>query len=157
MKRLEPKGICKRYSGVDILKDVNVFVNEGELVSVLGVSGAGKTTLFNVLSGLELPEAGQVLLQGRDITGKPGNVSYMLQKDLLLPYRKVVDNVALPLLIGGMPKKEARAKAAAYFSEFAIDGCQEISPPMIRRYAPAGGFAAYFFGFQRRGLVGRAL
>ncbi len=131
MKRLEAKGICKRYSGVDILKDVNVFVNEGELVSVLGVSGAGKTTLFNVLSGLELPEAGQVLLQGRDITGKPGNVSYMLQKDLLLPYRKVVDNVALPLLIGGMPKKEARAKAAAYFAEFAIDGCQEKYPRQL--------------------------
>lgn len=131
MKRLEAKGICKGYGGVEIIRDVDVHLNEGELVCILGVSGAGKTTLFHVLSGLELPEAGQVFLQGQEITGKPGNVSYMLQKDLLLPYRKVVDNVALPLLIGGMPKKEARAKAGAYFAEFAIDGCQEKYPHQL--------------------------
>ena len=59
-----------------------------------------------------------VLLEGKDIIGKPGNVAYMLQKDLLLPYRTIVDNVALPLMIRGMKKAEAREKASTYFAEF---------------------------------------
>ena len=63
------------------------------MTCVTGVSGSGKTTVFNVLSGLLKPQTGKVLLDGRDITGKPGNVSYMLQKDLLLPYRELPDRM----------------------------------------------------------------
>jgi len=68
-----------------------------------------------MIAGLNLPDEGNIYLDGEDITGKPGQVSYMLQKDLLLPYRTIVDNVALPLIIRGMKKKEARAKAMSYF------------------------------------------
>ena len=102
-----------------------------ELVSLLGISGGGKTTLFNVIAGLSLPDQGQVLLDGRDITGRPGNVSYMLQKDLLLPYRTIVDNVALPLLIKGAGKKEAREKASAYFSQFGLEGTEMKYPGQL--------------------------
>ena len=97
-------------------------------MSLLGVSGGGKTTLFNVIAGLNKPQTGEVLLNGEDISGKPGRISYMMQKDLLLPYRTIEDNVALPLLIHGMKKTEARKKVGAYFAEFGIDGTQKKYP-----------------------------
>ena len=68
-------------------------------------AGGGKTTLFNVISGLTEPDEGRVFLDGEDITGKPGRISYMLQKDLLLPYRTVEDNVALPPSSAGRKEK----------------------------------------------------
>ena len=85
--------------------------------------------MFNVISGLTKPDEGQVFLDGEEITGKPGRISYMLQKDLLLPYRTIEDNVALPLLIRGMKKKEARAQAAPYFAEFGLEGTQKTVSP----------------------------
>ena len=72
-----------------------------------------------------------MLLDGDDITGIPGKVSYMLQKDLLLPYRTVEDNVALPLVIGGMKKKEARQKVAPYFEEFGLLGTEKKYPAQL--------------------------
>lgn len=114
-----------------MLEDISISLQKGELVSLLGVSGAGKTTLFNVISGLYRPETGQVLLNGEDVTGKPGRISYMLQKDLLLPYRTVVDNVALPLIVKGTPKKEARARAWDLFAQFGLDGTQKKYPHQL--------------------------
>ena len=108
---LRAEGICKSYDGRAIIRDVSLRLDQGELVCLLGVSGAGKTTLFHALSGLEQPEAGRVLLSGEDITGRPGKISYMLQKDLLLPHKKVADNVALPLVLRGEKPKAAREKA----------------------------------------------
>ena len=91
---LEARGISKSFGGNKVLENVDFTLKKGELVCLLGVSGAGKTTLFNILSGLMTPDCGQVLLNGESITGRPGKISYMLQKDLLLPYRTVVDNIA---------------------------------------------------------------
>lgn len=87
--------------------------------------------MFNVISGLTKPDEGQVFLDGEEITGKPGRISYMLQKDLLLPYRTIEDNVALPLMIRGMKKKEARVKAAPYFAEFGLEGTQKQYPRQL--------------------------
>ena len=78
-----------------------------------------------------MPDKGNVLLEGEDITGKPGKVSYMLQKDLLLPYRTILDNVALPLIVRGMKKKEAREKAAGFFEEFGLEGTEKKYPAQI--------------------------
>ena len=80
--------IEKSYDGRMILQDVSLQLQSGELVCLLGVSGAGKTTLFHILSGLERPERGEVFLGERDITGQPGDISYMLQRDLLLPQKQ---------------------------------------------------------------------
>jgi ABC-type nitrate/sulfonate/bicarbonate transport system ATPase subunit len=106
-------------------------LNEGEIVSLLGVSGGGKTTLFNLIAGLTTPDEGNIYLQGEEVTGKPGNVSYMLQKDLLLPYRTILDNVALPLTVRGMKKSEAREKAAGYFEEFGLLGAEKKYPSEV--------------------------
>ena len=129
MAVLEVKNVTFSYDGVNkILNDVNLRLNDGELVCLLGVSGGGKTTLFNIIAGLLEPQQGEVLLNGEDITGQSGKVSYMLQKDMLLPYRTVEDNVALPLIIKGMKKKEAREKVGGYFEEFGIEGTQKRYP-----------------------------
>lgn len=123
--------VSKSFGAQAVLQDVQLSLQEGELVCLLGVSGAGKTTLFNVISGLMEPDEGQVLLNGEDVTGRPGKISYMLQKDLLLPYRTVLDNVSLPLQVRGVPKKEARARAAAYFEKFGLQGTEKKYPDKL--------------------------
>ena len=131
MSELIVENVSKSYDGRKIIKNISLALHEGELVSILGVSGGGKTTLFNVISGLTEPDEGRVLLDGEDITGKPGRISYMLQKDLLLPYRTVEDNVALPLLLRGEKKKAAREQVRPYFEEFGLEGTQKQYPAQL--------------------------
>lgn len=131
MEILRAENINKSFGEKQVLKDVSITLNEGEIISLLGVSGSGKTTLFNVLSGIYKPDSGSVLLKDEDVTGKPGKISYMLQKDLLFPYRKVIDNVALPLILNGMSKKQARAKADPLFEVFGLEGTQLKYPAQL--------------------------
>ena len=129
MNKLEVHNVSYFYDGkTTVIENINLTLGKGELVSLLGVSGGGKTTLFNVIAGLNAPQTGEILLDGADITGKPGKISYMMQKDLLLPYRTIEDNVALPLLLHGMKKAEARRKVSACFAEFGIEGTQKKYP-----------------------------
>lgn len=123
--------VSKSFDGVPVLENISLQLHEKELVALLGVSGGGKTTLFNVISGLLLPDEGKVFLDGEEITGKPGKVSYMLQKDLLLPYRTIEDNVALPLLIKGEKRKTAREKVQPFFQEFGLEGTQKQYPAQL--------------------------
>ena len=123
--------ISKWSDGRCILKDVSLHLETGELVCLLGVSGAGKTTLFHTLSGLETPEEGQVFVSGQEITGKPGSISYMLQKDLLLPHKRMLDNVALPLVLRGESKQAAREKAQPYFAQFGLEGTEAQYPAQL--------------------------
>ena len=131
MNKLEVKNISKSFDGKPVLKDVSIELNRGELVCLLGVSGGGKTTLFNVISGLLSPDNGHVLLDGEDITNQSGHISYMLQKDLLLPYRTIEDNAALPLLLKGEKKKDARKKVSPLFEQFGLDGTQKKYPSQL--------------------------
>lgn len=132
MATLEVRDVTFSYDGVtNILENINLELRDGELVSLLGVSGGGKTTLFNVIAGLNRPQKGQVLLNGEDITGKTGRVSYMLQKDMLLPYRTVEDNIALPLIIKGTKKKEARKIVEGQMERFGIAGTERKYPSQL--------------------------
>jgi len=131
MAVLNVNGVSKSFEDGQVIENISIELQKGEIVSLLGVSGGGKTTLFNIIAGLSIPDSGSVVLGGEDITGKPGNVSYMLQKDLLLPYRTIVDNVALPLMIRGMKKAEAREKAASYFEEFGLAGTEQKYPTQL--------------------------
>ncbi|MBP3872659.1 MAG: ABC transporter ATP-binding protein [Lachnospiraceae bacterium] len=128
---LEARHVTKEYDGRTIIRDISIHLERGELISLLGLSGSGKTTLFHVLSGLTRPETGQVLFGGEDITGRPGSVSYMQQKDLLLAHKKVIDNVSLPLVLRGIRKKEARSAAEPLFAQFGIEGTQYQYPAQL--------------------------
>lgn len=131
MAELRTKHITKQFDQRTIIKDISIVLHDTEIVSLLGISGSGKTTLFNVISGLLKPEEGQILLNGTDITGQAGHISYMLQKDLLLPYRTIEDNVSLPLIIKGTKKKEAREKVRPYFKEFGLSGTEKKYPSQL--------------------------
>lgn len=128
---LEACDLVLAWEGEIIVSDVSFALAAGELVCLVGRSGSGKTTLFHALAGLTEPVRGRVLLDGADITGKPGHVSYMLQKDLLLPERRVLDNVMLPLFAEGMAKREARAKADELFVEFGLAGTERLYPHQL--------------------------
>lgn len=131
MSLLNVENVSKSFDGEAIIADISLELHKGEIVSLLGVSGGGKTTLFNIIAGLSVPDSGNVCLDGEVITGKPGLVSYMLQKDLLLPYKTIEDNVALPLRIKGMKKAEARQKAAGYFEQFGLSGTEKKYPSQL--------------------------
>ena len=131
MEKLTAEKITVIYDGENIIEDIDIHLCDGEVVSLLGVSGSGKTTLFNVLSGLSLPDNGRVLLDGEDVTGQTGKMSYMLQKDLLLPHYTVLDNVALPLIVRGEKKKIAREKALEHFDFFGLEGTEKKYPHQL--------------------------
>lgn len=120
--------INKSYGNKDVLADISLHVPAGKIVSLLGPSGVGKTTLFNLIAGLELPDRGSIQLNNEEITDKRGKVSYMLQKDLLLPYKTMEENLALPLILKGVKKKAALKKVAAYLPEFGLSGVEKVYP-----------------------------
>lgn len=131
MSDLVVKQVSLAYEKENIIENITIELHDNELVCLLGTSGGGKTTLFNIISGLCKPDKGQILLNSKDITGEPGHISYMLQKDLLLPYKTIEDNVALPLFIKGVKKKEAREKVRSYFEEFGLKGTQKKYPHQL--------------------------
>jgi ABC-type nitrate/sulfonate/bicarbonate transport system ATPase subunit len=126
----EPKGVTSpavvatalekegQFRLIPTLENLSLYVEKGEFVSIVGPSGCGKTTLFNLISGLEEPDQGQILLDGVDITGKRGHVSYMLQNDLLFPWRTILENSILGMEIQGIPRAIAREKARSLLAEF---------------------------------------
>src|SRR6185437_8739015 len=109
------------------LAPVTLSIPQGRFISLIGPSGCGKTTIFNIVAGLLQPTSGRVFIDGSDATGTIGRVGYMLQKDLLLPWRTVLDNVILGMEIQGVTLKQARERAL----------------PLLRRYGLAGFEYAY--------------
>ncbi|WP_368504887.1 ABC transporter ATP-binding protein [Alkalihalophilus sp. As8PL] len=106
------------------IQRLNMVVREGDFLSILAPSGAGKSTIFRLLTELERPQQGQILYElNQDI-----QIGYMPQRDLLLEWRTVLDNVTLPLELKGVKKKKARGLAAPYFSDFGLEGTQEHYP-----------------------------
>lgn len=125
------EAISKTLGGLLTLKRVDIRAADREFVGILGPSGCGKSTLFNIISGLMLPDSGRVVIGGRDVTGCPGMVSYMRQKDLLLPSRNVLDNVCIPLLLKGVKLKEARQEAKRHLQTFGLAGFEHHYPAQL--------------------------
>lgn len=120
-----PAGVLPTLRGIDL------SVREGEFVSLIGPSGCGKSTLFNIISGLERPDRGVVKKDGRDITGQPGHVSYMLQKDCLFPWRTVLDNAIVGAEVQGMPRQQAREKARELLPVFGLERFADEYPARL--------------------------
>lgn len=130
---LEARGLTLSWDGGAhvVVRDIGLAVSCGEVICLVGKSGCGKTTILHALSGLTKPLAGQVLLHGEDISGRPGRVSYMLQKDLLIPSKRIIDNVCLPLVVQGKGREEARAQVAPLFERFGLAGCEHKWPSQL--------------------------
>ncbi|MDO4797185.1 MAG: ATP-binding cassette domain-containing protein [Coriobacteriales bacterium] len=130
---LEARGLTLSWDDgkTIVARDVSLQVWPAEVVCLVGRSGGGKTTLLHALSGLTTPLAGEVLMHGTNITGEQGHVSYMLQKDLLLPHLRIVDNVCLPLTLAGMDRSEAHTKVAPLFERFGLAGTEHSWPSQL--------------------------
>src|SRR5437870_9810373 len=113
------------------LAPITLSIPQGRFVSLIGPSGCGKTTIFNIIAGLLEPTGGRVLIDGEDATGTIGHVSYMLQKDLLLPWRTVLDNVILGMEIRGIAKRDARMRAAQFLHSYGLGGFENHYPSAL--------------------------
>lgn len=132
---LEAVGVSKSFlSGVvriQVLQRLSIAVFPAELTLISGPSGCGKSTLFNVIAGLQAPTSGQVRVDGDDVTGMIGLVGYMLQKDLLLSWRTVLDNIVLGMEIRGVPVAEARERALPYLRKYGLAGFEHVYPSAL--------------------------
>lgn len=129
--KLKVENIKKKFNNIAIIEDVNFYVKENEFVSILGPSGSGKSTIFNIIAGLMQPDRGKVFINQEDYTGKVGHVSYMYQKDLLLPWKKIIDNATMPLVLKGENKQSAKEKVAKYFKTFGLEGFEDKYPHQL--------------------------
>jgi ABC-type nitrate/sulfonate/bicarbonate transport system ATPase subunit len=134
--RLEIAGLHFTYTLEDgqrlvALERVDIVLKPNDFVSLIGPSGCGKSTLFNVIAGLELPDGGKVALDGADIIGRPGSVAYMMQRDLLLPWRTVLDNVVLGPELAGQPLAKARTAALTLLRRFGLEGFEDLYPSAL--------------------------
>jgi ABC-type nitrate/sulfonate/bicarbonate transport system ATPase subunit len=131
---LELKNISKTFGAVKALDGLGVTIAPGEFVTVVGPSGCGKSTLFNIVAGLEEPDVGgQIVFQekackARDLLGR---VSFMPQRDLLLPWRTVIDNAILAVEMEGMRRRDARAVALKMLPEFGLAGFENQYPHQL--------------------------
>jgi ABC-type nitrate/sulfonate/bicarbonate transport system ATPase subunit len=123
--------VSKTLGGLLTLGEINIRAGAGDFIGILGPSGCGKSTLFNIISGLMKPDQGRVFIDGQDVTGRTGRVSYMRQKDLLLPSLNIIENVSIPLVLKGMPKKKACEEAALHFKRFGLAGFENYYPRQL--------------------------
>lgn len=130
-KKLKVENIKKSFGDTKVIENISLNVKEKEFVSILGPSGSGKSTIFNIISGLLKPDNGTISIDGNDFTGKTGRVSYMYQRDLLLPWKKIIDNVAMPLTLKGEKKKKARENVNKYFDIFGLKGYEHKYPSQL--------------------------
>lgn len=129
---LRLRGVRKTFATpagpLPVLDGIDTTVRRGEFIAVIGPSGCGKSTLFTVLTGLQTPDAGRVELAGVDITGTVGHCAYMPQRDLLMPWRTILDNTVLGLDVQGVPRAAGRRRAAALFDQFGLAGFENAYP-----------------------------
>lgn len=111
-----------------ILDGIDFQVNDGEFVSIIGPSGSGKSTLFRLITGLEQPTDGQILLNGRNLKNRLGQVGYMPQQDLLMPWRTIMENAMLPLELKGIKKEEAQNRVLKLLADFGLNGVENAYP-----------------------------
>ena len=135
---LEVKNLSYSFGNNPILKDINIHVNENEIVAIVGSSGVGKSTLFNLIAGVLKKQTGEITINGSD--DYIGKVAYMLQKDLLFEHKTIISNVILPLIIAKVNKKEALEEGNKILKQFNLDKYankypQQLSGGMRQRVA----------------------
>ena len=145
--RLEYRNVTMRFpqaggESLTAVQRVSISVRDGEVVSLIGPSGCGKSTLLNIGSGLAAPSEGEAFVDGDRVEGPNAHVAFMLQKDLLLPWRTVAENVMFGVEIQGVPVAERKRRAQALLenlklAEFSNHYPHQLSGGMRQRVALA--------------------
>ncbi len=133
--KLELRRVSKTFQAngmvVQALEEISFRVSAGEFVTLIGPSGSGKSTLFNLIVGLLEPDRGEIWLDGELCLQRTGRVGYMPQRDLLLPWRSVLDNATIPLELRGVPRHAARTRAQAMLPLFGLEAFAEVYPAAL--------------------------
>jgi len=133
--KLEVREVTKRFRVdgkiVVALEDVSLALREGEFATLVGPSGCGKSTLLNIACGLLQPDAGSIWLDGQPAPERLGRLAYMPQRDLLLPWRTVLDNVILGPELAGQDLEAAREEALALMPLFGLSGFERALPATL--------------------------
>lgn len=118
--KLSIRQVTKRFGSMTALAPTDLDVGAGEFICIVGPSGCGKSTLFNLISGVLAPDGGQILIDNQNITGQAGHVGYMLQKDLLLPWMTVLENIVLGATLKGGASRAQRAEGARLAQRYGL-------------------------------------
>lgn len=122
------KTFRKRDQAVEAVRDIDLKIDRREIVAVIGPSGCGKSTLLNMIAGLYAPTKGSIVYKGRPVADVNTDVGYMTQKDNLLPWRDVRDNVAFPLELAGVGKAERIRRADDVIRHVGLEGFESRHP-----------------------------
>lgn len=131
---LQLKGIKKSFDQTEVLKGIDLNIAPGEFITLLGSSGCGKTTTLRIVAGLETPDEGQVLLEGKDITGLEPNkrsVNTVFQNYALFPHMNVADNIGYGLKIKKVPKAEIAEKVSRMLKLVQLEGYEKRMPEQL--------------------------
>ncbi len=132
---VELRNVSKTFYGdgkiVKALDDLSLQVNRGEFVTIIGPSGSGKSTLFNLIVGLLEPDSGEICIEGEICRNRTGRVGYMPQRDLLLPWRSVIDNVIISQQLRGVSRSQARSSAREMLPLFGLEEFAQAYPSAL--------------------------
>ena len=128
LPKLQVQGLRHSYGSREVLRDLDLHVQPGEFVSILGPSGSGKSTFFSVLTGGTQPGAGTVLVDGAPLENPGRQFAYMPQADALLAWRKVIDNLTLGLEVQGVRRSIARQRVESLIPVFGLEGFEHEYP-----------------------------
>ncbi|RLG41943.1 MAG: ABC transporter ATP-binding protein [Thermoproteota archaeon] len=134
MVEVRLRGVSKRFGTTLALKEVDLTVPDGSITVVVGPSGCGKTTMLRIIAGLEIPDSGKVLFDGRDVTGLPPrdrNVGMVFQDLALFPHLTVLDNVAFGLIARGYEEDEAKRVAISLIRLLKLEGLERRYPHQL--------------------------
>ena len=136
--RIEFRKVSKRFAPqnagaapVTAVEDVSIAIADGEIVSLIGPSGCGKSTLLNMGSGLYLPSEGEVFVDGEPVTGPNRHVAFMLQKDLLLPWRTIRENIEFGLEIRHVDAAQRRDTSMRLLNKCRLSGFENHYPHQL--------------------------
>lgn len=132
MSQLVLKNVTQRFAteqgDITAVKDINLEIQSGEFLALIGPSGCGKSTLLRIIAGLMTPTSGEVLLDNKKVVGTSPTISFIFQNFGLFPWLNVYDNVAFPLKMLGMPKKEIKSRTEAIIKEVGLSGFESAHP-----------------------------
>ncbi|MFV0260159.1 MAG: ABC transporter ATP-binding protein [Acidimicrobiales bacterium] len=138
MNAVEVAGLSYAYGSTQAVSNVSLTIPTGAFVSIVGPSGCGKSTLLKTMAGLLVPQAGSVAVAGRNVSGPgarrgrgPAPVGYMAQRDLLLPWKRALDNACLGARIGGADRATGRDRAQSLFGRFGLTGFERAWPSQL--------------------------
>ncbi|MEM1264457.1 MAG: ABC transporter ATP-binding protein [Pseudomonadota bacterium] len=131
MSLLDLRNVSAKLGGLPVLDDITLHVAEGEFVSILGPSGAGKSTIFRLLTSALPLQEGRITSAGRTLEDSRNSFAFMPQRDALMPWRRIIDNLTLGLEVQGMPRRQARAKITPLLADFGLEGFTDHYPAQL--------------------------